>query len=160
MAANNRYQKKYTGSDYIEGNTVRKLNNLPDIRRNKEEYETAIPRRQNHRQTKAISGINLASLLILSAAVIATVFLCVDYLKLQSNINQTQNKISVKQEELITLTKDNNAALAMIKDNYDLDYIYHKAVKELGMVYPNKNTVITYQGSDDDYVKKLEEIPK
>jgi cell division protein FtsB len=69
-------------------------------------------------------------------------------------------EIATKQEKLIVLTRNNDAAYENIKDTYDLDYVYHQAVEKLGMVYPNKNTVISYQGSVDDYVRKNESIPK
>jgi cell division protein FtsB len=63
------------------------------------------------------------------------------------------------QQKLDTMTKKNDAAKEMIKTDYDLDYVYHEAVEKLGMVYPNKNKVITYKSSDDDYVRQYEDIP-
>lgn len=159
MDANKKkYNQEYTRTSYVEGNTVRKLNTVPD--RREEQYEVAAPRRQDNRQTKTLSGINITSFLVLSIAIIATVFVCIDYIKVQSDINHMQKEIDSQQEKLITLTKDNDALEEMVKVEYNLDYVYHMAVEELGMVYPNDNTVITYKGSDIDYVRQYEEIPE
>lgn len=161
MEANKKYyHQDNVRTSYVEGNTVRKLNTQPDIRREEEEYEVRSPRRREYRQTKQLSGINFASLLVLTAAIIATVYVCVSYLKLQSDVTQMDNKVTALQQNLTTLTKKNDAAYEAVHTAYDLDYVYKTAVEKLGMVYPNKNKVITYKSSDDDYVIQYEDIPK
>lgn len=154
------YHNESTNANYIDGNTVRKLNTAPDIRREEQPYELPSRRRQEHSHTKSISGVNFGSLLVLVVAIIATVYVCVEYLMLQTDVSQKNTEISSLQLQLETLTKDNDATYEIVNTGYDLDYIYHVAVEELGMVYPNKNTVITYQSSDDDYVRQYEDIPK
>lgn len=158
-AKRRQYQYDNTRTSYIEGNTVRKLNAAPDIRRERQPYELPTPRRQEQSQPKSISGINFASLLVLSAAIIATVYVCVEYLKLQTEVTKMDKTIVSMEKELTTLTNENDAAYEAINTAYDLDYVYHVAVEELGMVYPNNNTVITYQSSDNDYVRQYEDIP-
>ncbi len=157
-ARKKKYDQEYIGTSYVEGNTVRKLNAVPD--RREEQYQVPTPRRQANRQTKALSGINITSLLILTAAIVATLYLCVDYIRVQSSISRLENEISTKQEKLITLTRNNDAAYEAVNVAYDLAYVYRVAVEELGMVYPNENTVIKYQGSDNDYVRQYEDIPQ
>jgi cell division protein FtsB len=152
------YREENTRTSYVEGNTVRKLNAAPDIWREEEEIRS--PRRQQQRHTKELSGINFTSLLILTAAIIATVYVCVTYLKLQSDVTQMDGTVTSLQQDLETLTKKNDAESELAKKNYNLDYVYRVAVEELGMVYPNKNKVITYKSSDDDYVRQYEDIPE
>ena len=161
MDANKRrYQYDYKGTSYIEGNTVRKLNAAPDIRREEQQYEVPSPRRQEHRHPKTLSGINLASLLVLTVAIIATVYVCVEYLMLQTNVSQMNKNIISLERQLTSLTNENDAAYEMVNTAYDMDYVYKVAVEELGMVYPNKNTVITYKSSNDEYVRQFEDIPE
>jgi cell division protein FtsL len=160
MEANRRQNRfQNTGTSYIEGNTVRKLSAAPDIRREERQYEVPSPRRQQYRHPKTLSGINLASLLVLSVAIITTVYVCVDYLRLQTQVSQMDNQIISMEEDLASKTKENDAAYDAVNTAYDLDYVYKVAVEELGMVYPNKNTVITYQGSNDTFVRQYEDIP-
>ncbi len=156
-----RKHRQYDNSrtSYVEGSAVRKLNNMPDTRREEQYYDFPSPRRQEHRRVKTLSGINFTSLLVLSAAIIATLYVCMDYLKINSEVTQMNRQVIENQQELTKLMKDNDAALETVNEAVDLDQIYHYAVEELGMVYPNKNTVIKYHSNDDDYVIKYQEIP-
>ena len=161
MEANKRhYQYENTGTSFVDGNTVRKLRVAPDIRREDEHYITPSPRRQVHRQPKTLSGISFASLIILTVAIIATVYVCVDYLMLQNQVSQRNKSIITLEKELIVLTNENDASYEAIDTAPNLDYIYQVAVEELGMVYPNKNTVITYKSSSSSYVRQYEDIPE
>lgn len=156
-AKKRRYQYENTGTSYIEGNTVRKLHSAPDIRR-KEQYEIPSTGRKRVQQ-KSLSGINLASLLVLTVAIIATVYVCIDYLKAQTRVSQMEKQIVSLEQDLKRMKDENDAAFEAVNAAYDLDYVYRVAVEELGMVYPNKNKVITYQSSTDDYVRQYEDIP-
>jgi cell division protein FtsB len=160
MEANKRrYQYENTRTSYVDGNTVRKLSVAPDIRREEERYVTPSPRRQEHRQTKTLSSINFASLMVLSVAIIATVYVCVDYLMLQNQVSQMNKSIIRLEKELTVLTNENDASFEAIDSAVNLDYIYQVAVEELGMVYPNNNEVITYKSSSSNYVRQYEDIP-
>ena len=161
MEANKKqYQYDYTRTSYIDGNTVHKLSTAPDIRREEQQYEVPSPRRQEHRHPKTLSGINFASLLVLTVAIIATVSVCVEYLQLQTSVRQMEKSIISLEQELTIITNENDGASEMVNTAYDLDYVYQVAVEEFGMVYPNKNAVITYQSSDNDYVRQYEDIPQ
>jgi cell division protein FtsB len=161
MDANKR-QHQYGNSrtSYVEGNTVRKINAVPDIRREERITEVPRPRRQEQKAPRAMSGMNFASLLVLTIAIIATVSVCVEYLQLQTEVSKMEKTSITLEQRLTTLTNENDAAYASINTAYDLDYVYKVAVEELGMVYPNNNTVISYKPSDDDYVRQYEDIPE
>lgn len=148
------------GTSYIDGNTVRKFNAVPQRQREQEQHEIPSRRRQEQVRPKTLSGINLASLLVLCIAIIATLYMCVEYLKLQNNVSQMDSKIVTMENRLSDMTKANVAAYETINKKYDLDYVYKVAVKDLGMVYPNKNKVITYKSGKADYVRQYKDIPK
>ncbi len=147
-------------TSFVDGNTVRKLRVAPDIRREEERYVTPSPRRQERIQPRVFSGINFGSLVILTVAIIATVYVCVDYLMLQTQVSQMEKGIIKLEKELSALRDENDAAYEAIDTALDLGYIYQVAVEELGMVYPNKNEVITFQNSSANYVRQYEDIPK
>ncbi len=158
-AKKRQYQYENTRTSYVEGNTVRKLNAVPDIRREERSFPVPSPRRQEQKQPKGMSGMNFASLVILTIAIIATVSVCVEFLKLQTEVSKMEKSIITLENDLTTLTNENDASYASIDTAYDLDDIYRVAVEELGMVYPNNNTVITYEPSNDEYVRQYEDIP-
>jgi hypothetical protein len=79
---------------------------------------------------------------------------------LQNNVSQLEKTLIAMEESLDQKIKANDAAYDQMNQAYDLEYIYKVAVEELGMVYPNNNTIITYQKSNSDYVKQFSDIPK
>ena len=154
------YQQEYNETSYVEGNTVRKFNTVPDIQREEQQYDLPSRRRQVQSQPKALSGINFVSLLVLIVAISVTVFMCYEYLTIQTQVSDLNKQVVSENLELTKLTKENDAALDKFDKAIDLDKIYKIAVEEYGMVYPNKNTVITYDSSDDSYVRQYEDIPR
>lgn len=154
------YRYRNLGTSYIDGNTVRKLSAVPEREREHEQHEIPSRRRQEQVSPKTLSGINLASLMVLCVAIIATLYMCVEYLKLQSDVSQMNNQIVTMENKLSEMTKANVAAYEAINKKYDLDYVYKVAVNDLGMVYPNENKVITYKKGKADYVRQYKDIPK
>lgn len=162
MEANKNRKNPYGNyrTSYIDGNTVRKLSVVPDIQREERQVELPSPERKSNVRHKSLSSISKASLFVLTLAIVATLFICVDYLKLQNEVSRMEKEILAKEHTLATMIKENDAAYEAINMAFDLDYVYKVAVEELGMVYPNKNKVITYKGSDIDFVRQYEEIPR
>lgn len=154
----NQYNNMRTS--YVDGNTVRKLKVAPDIRREEEQYEIPQRRLKERSRKKALSGISFASLVVLTVAIITTVYVCVDYLMVQNQVTVMNKQIVSLEKQVSVLTKENDAAMEAINTAVDLDEIYRVAVEELGMVYPNKNEVITYQSGSADYVRQYEDIPE
>ena len=159
-AERRRYDTDYIRTSYMEGNTVRKLKTTAGVRREEKVYEVPNRQREPRVRPRAFSGVNFTSLLVLTAAITATVFVCVEYLKVQTEVSGMEKRIVSMERELTSLTNKNDAVYASIHKTYDLDYVYQVAVEELGMVYPNNNKLITYQKRDIDYVRQYEDIPR
>ncbi len=166
-----RYQFENNRTSYVEGNTVRKLSAVPDTRREEpvrtpspirqpQPERRQSPGRQGQRQPRMMSGISMTSMLVLTMAIVATLYFCVQYLMLQHDVTSMEKDIVKMEHTLTTMKNENDAAYSQVNATYDLDYIYRVAVGELGMVYPNKNTVITYRGKDEGYVRQYQDIPK
>lgn len=163
MEANKkRYNNNNLRTGYVNGNVAHKLSVVPDIQREeqpqRQQKPQRQPQRQHHRQPRGMHGITFASLLVLAAASIATVYVCIEYLKLQYEVNTMEKNIISMEKQLVALTNENDATYEAINTAYDLDYIYRVAVEELGMVYPRDNKVITYKSNGIDYVRQYEDM--
>lgn len=176
MAYRSRYNNGKIRTSYINdisGNAARKLSVVPDLpdeeivkkpknhtrpQRQSQVGPQQRPQRQVHRQPKYMQSISFASLLILAVASIATVYLCIEYLKLQYDVTAMDKRIVSMEEQLTALTNENDAAYEAINTAFDLDYVYRVAVEELGMVYPKDNTVIKYKSSGTDFVRQYEDM--
>ena len=144
MAARRR-RRAPQATEYVEGNTVRKIERAP-------QYEGQERRKQKKR--------NSFSVLLLTAAMICTLYICVSYLKLQSSVTARLNHIESLEESIEKLKGDNDALLTRINTSVDLDYVYKVATEELGMVYANKDQVRLYNKTESEYVRQYEDIPK
>lgn len=103
-----------------------------------------------------VSGI---SVLILTVATILTLFICVQYVQLQSEITFRLKRINSLETQLNDLTILNNEADKRINCYVDLNYIYQVATEELGMSYADAEQIALYTNSGAEYVRQYENIP-
>lgn len=172
MEANRKRQQYQNNYNYIDGNTARKqayvgqeamrdYSALPERRRELPIPKRPVPtpERQIHRQPRQLSGISMASLFILTIAIAATLYFCIEFLMLQHQVSKMEKDIVSMEQSLNAMRNKNDAAYEQINMVYDLDYVYSIAVNDLGMVYPNNNEVITFEATDDSYVRQYSDIP-
>lgn len=150
-------RRKYM-TGYENGSAVRKLQ--PQW----EQEEVRRPRRVEQPdaqpKVKIGQGIDLISALFLMCAIVATLFVCVNYLKVQSDVVQLNKSISGLEKEITSLEKENDALAAVLEnEKYDLETVYQMAVGVLGMVYPNNNEVIYYNSESEGYFRQYQDIP-
>ena len=161
MKENNRnrnYRSIGVDSVYVEGNTVRRAEEpvrAPRPRRQEGKVSSAYVRRNRDKVQK----ISVPYLLMLVAATVMVLMICVSYLKVQSSITAHKNSIERLETSLQTMRSDNSAMEARIDTYIDLDHIYEVATGELGMKYPEDNQVIYYEKTESGYVRQYEDIP-
>lgn len=150
------------GSGYVEGSTVRKLEpeqvpvrreQTPERIRKKADY------RVKRNQEKALQ-MDLPFVIVLTVASICTLYLCVNYLRVQSSIAARIHNIEQYEKELEVLKAENDAMETSINTYVDLDYVYRVATEELGMVHADKDQVILYNKTESEYVRQYDDIPK
>lgn len=156
---NNRQTSRY---GYIDGNTVRKPQTRPVP-------ERTATQRQPERRKKAGANVrrrrvralqmNFGYVAFLAAAGIMTLFLCVNYLKLQSQNTIFRNQTASLESQLADLKQQNDAAYENALTSVDLDTIRDIAINKLGMVYAGEEQVKTYDDKSSDYVRQYEDVP-
>ncbi len=152
-------RRYYTNAGYENGSAARKLQ--PQW----EQEEIRGPRRveqpQAQPKVKIGQGIDFVSALFLMCAIVATLFVCVNYLKVQSDVVQLNKSISTLEKEITGLEKENDALAAVLEnEKYDLETVYQMAVGVLGMVYPNNNEIIYYNNESEGYFRQYQDIPE
>lgn len=157
MAERNR---SYSTKAYIEGNTVRKLHPVKDLEAGeRQKPKKKVSYRVRRNQERALQ-MNMPYVFMLTVALVCTLYLCINYLQVQSTMTTRIHNIETIEKELEFLKSENDAAETRINTSLDLDYVYRVATEELGMVYPNKNQVILYNKTESEYVRQNEDIPK
>ena len=149
---------------YVHGNTVRKLE--PEYR---PQVPSQSPERKEHshldrntlrrNQEKALQ-VDLPYLALLIVAACCMLYICINFLHIQSEINGRMDDIKRMERQLETLKSENDALETSINTSVNLDYVYQVAVGELGMVYADKNQVLLYNKTESEYVRQNEDLPQ
>ena len=95
----------------------------------------------------------------LSIAAIATVFLCVAYLKLQAAGITYRSEIAVLESRISTMRLANDNAYEDAVSSVNMEQVKEIAVNDLGMTYAKEGQIITYSSQDGDYIRQYGEIP-
>lgn len=90
------------------------------------------------------------------SAIVITIFaICLQYLNVQSQVKTNSTAVTRLQSELNELTNSNDELELEINAGIDYEQIYNTAVNELGMVYPERDQVITYDAGVSEYVNSI-----
>jgi len=88
-----------------------------------------------------------------------TLFVCVNYLKLQAQNTTFRNQTASLESQLADLKQQNDAAYENALTSVNLDTIRDIAINKLGMVYAGEEQVKTYDDKSSDYVRQYEDVP-
>ena len=155
MAATKR-RKDMAQAEYVTGTAARQLA-VPE--RPVANYDKRHAVTVGRNQERALP-MDLPFVIMLTIAAICTLYLCVNYLQLQSTDAARLNNIEALEKRIETIVADNDALETRINTSVDLDYVYKVATEELGMVYANKNQVRLYNRTESEYVRQYEDIPE
>ncbi len=140
---------------YVDGNTVRKLESVPERREERKPRTRSAVRQKRARALQ----MNLSYVVFLTAAAVITVMVCINYLKLQSQSTTYQKKVTSLNTQLSEMKLENDALYNSIVSSVDLEHVKEVAINELGMSYPSEDQIYTYQPSESDYVKQFQDVP-
>lgn len=147
--------------EYIDGNTVRELEPyaIPkqrELERRREAQRKAKIRHNRQRQMAIDAGF----MLFLTVAVIATLLVCINFIKLKADVERATTQVAQKQEEIIDLRAKNDAAYNRVLTSINLDAIKKVALEEYGMVPAGKDQISTYRSNEEDYMTQYKAVTK
>ena len=160
----NRNTGKYAGRTgaYVEGNTVRKLNVMPQRvpeERNERRVKPDISHQTRKNQERAMQ-MSLGYVLFLTVAVLITVGVCALYLQMQSENSIKRKNIASLESQILELRTDNDAAYNRIETSINMEEIKNTAMNEMGMVYPSEDQIIYFSVETNDYMNLYQDIPE
>jgi len=155
-------QRNYKRTYYVEGNTARKLEVLPNYERQLEVLEQPKVEKRTVRAPRLNNGIDLLSAILLFTTMAIALYLCYDYLKVQGNNVQLKRDIVNLEAEYTSLAAANDVLSESMEKSTQLNWedVYKTAIAEFGMVYPNNNEVVTYEKEERGYVIMHSDIPE
>ena len=163
-ASTRRSRRYYNNADsmrqmYVYGNAVEKPAYEPKTSVKKTRKEKKVSAQVRRNRKKALR-LNKGYVVFMTIAAVLALVVCVNYVKLQSQITSRSKNISALQEELASMKEENTTRYNVLVDSVTLEEVEDKAKNELGMVPANDSQIVEYENSSDDYVKQYEEIPE
>ena len=165
-----------TRNMYVDGNTVRRLQELPyrqyppaglpeQRRRKVKKPASQTARRSREVSREAIRNRQKAMrmgkgfVIFLAVMSVAVLFFCVTFLQLRSDITGRIKNVAALESELSELKEDNDAYESQVTSDVDLNRIKTIAIGRLGMNYPTDAQKKTYTMSNNSYVRQYQDVP-
>ena len=147
-------KRAYYRSEYVSGNTARRLEAVPERRPGR---QPDVRRRKNPQQKAlAMEGPHVAFLAVVT---VVCLLICVSYLGLQASISETRNNISDYKKQISTIQSQNDALNYSINSYVNVKHIYNVAQNKLGMAQATDDQVVMYESSDSGYTFQYGDIP-
>ncbi|MGN0243442.1 MAG: hypothetical protein ACI4CT_05205 [Lachnospiraceae bacterium] len=140
----------YSNHTYVHGSTARQME--------AEQKRSTVKAQAKRNRERAVS-INIVDSIFIVAALACVLFACLFYLSAQSKMNACMNSVQSKEKTLQKLVDENNSTVERLNSSLDVEAIYEKATKELGMKYASSDQVVYYKSTSPDYVVQYKNIP-
>ena len=147
---------------YIDGNTVRRVQvqALPEeqpVRQRQQQSGRRVQKATGRNRQRAMQ-MDIGYVLFLTAAAVVTLFIAINYLKLQAESTSLRSQLTALESEYSTLKLHNDEEYHRALSSVDLEYVRDTAINKLGMVYASSGQVVTYNDQDGDYVRQYEDV--
>ena len=140
---------------YIHGNVVRKEQVQPVQPQQQKEVSQQV--KQNRSKALHMSKSYVAFLAI---AAVMVLFLCVQYLQLQSELTSRSKNITALQHELADMKEANTTKYNAVMNSMNLEEVRDIAMNELGMVYASQDQIVRYQSPTSNALTQYASIPE
>ena len=160
-----------TENMYVDGNTVRKLQEVPAKREYRQpEHSVRVKRAKpstGPRQRTIQQGSRVISrdvqrnryfAVFLAVMGIMIVLCSINYLRLKTECTSKRSQVASLETQLAELKEDNDAYESQVTSNVDLERIRKIAIGRLGMKYPTDEETETYTTEGGSYVKQYQDV--
>lgn len=169
----NRTNARNARGMYVDGNAVRRLQEIPDrqyrapgaqtarhVRENKKVTEPRQLSREVQRNREKAQNMGRGFVIFLAVVSVAVLFCCVNYLQLKSELTGRMKTVASLESELSQIKEDNNAYESQVTSDVDLNTIKKLAIGRLGMNYPKDDQKKTYTMPSNSYVRQYQDVPE
>ncbi len=142
-------------SIYIDGNTVRRIEPRFGERNSTGTRERSVKRGEELQ----LPQISFGYYLFFFVALAVTAFVCLWYVRIQSEITASQKRVTALEGTLTGIRNSNDEEYERIVGSIDMEEIKKVAMTDLRMKYPEEDQVVRITVENDDYVRQYGKIP-
>jgi cell division protein FtsL len=143
---------------YVYGSAAPNWETQPLHRREEEIRRRERQRQRNRQKTKPKLDKGAIFLTCLTFAL--AMGIGIGYLHLQFQSTYLSKNVVNLQKEVVEMEKENSTARMDLENSLDLNSIYERATKELGMKTAKKGQILTYKSRKSTQVRQHGEIPE
>lgn len=150
---------RYERNAYVAGTAARQAEpaRRPGLELEQPKRQLSHSTRKNRERAKYM---NLAYVLFLTAAMAVTGIILVNYIRMESSITQSVEKMAALESQLNNIRTENDETINRIESSVDLNEIRRIAITELEMVYAGEGQIVEIPDEGSDYVRKYADIRK
>lgn len=145
---------------YTDGNTVRKVQEVPDRYSTPARTKTKKVSRNAHKNRAKALQTSRGYVMFLAVASVATLFMCVHFLQLKATVTNQTKTISSLESQLNTLQSENDALYDQALMSVNMDSIKEYAMTQLGMHYASKDQIKWYSITGESYFRQYASVPE
>lgn len=134
-------RQMYNNRVVVHGNTVRN----PEHRRGDVQRQQKTVSRQVRKNRKNALHMNRPYVIFLTAAALIALIVCVNYLRLQSEVSAGAKDIAKLQRELVEKKEKNNARLDNAENSVNMEEVRKAAMGRLGMKHVRPDQIRIYK---------------
>ena len=141
--------KETRSTSYIYGNAARKLQAEPARRIEREPSGTPHKRPKPHVKRR----VDKVSVMFIVTTFAIALTVCYSYLRLQFQSTYMSKRVAALESEVLEMETENSNEWQALEENVDLNEIYKKATKELGMRSAKSDQIFTYESKKSTQVR-------
>ncbi len=145
------------GNVYVFGTAARQYAPLPSYEERDERQKQA--RQEQKRRAKNRAKVNPLTVLMVFATFALVMVSGIIYLNLNFQSTYLSKSVVKLSSEVVEMEKSNTSLKERLEDSLNLNDIYKKATKELGMSPVKKSQIVKYDRKKSTEIKKYGEIP-
>ncbi|MBQ9321698.1 MAG: hypothetical protein IJ239_05015 [Eubacterium sp.] len=171
------YKNRQMRYNYEDGNAVRKPEWVtpeeewqePVTRKQKQQRKAAGKTRQNQRARTAnrtsagrsarTQSVSAGYVVFLGIVCIVTVFFCIQFLQLKSELTTQSVRIASMESNLSQMQADNDAFYKKVMASVTMDEVRDAAINRLNMHYPSESQIRYYSTDENSYVRQYTNVP-
>ena len=151
------YGRSYRAYRYeVDGSAARVPQAWPDTYRRTDRQVRSGERTRHKKKQAAYRSLNILLVIGMAALVV-----CCSVLMLFATMKLSieRREITSLQADLVQVQEKNNSLREALNQPMDLNELYRRATKELGMVYPDESQIVYYSDGSEDFVRQFADIP-
>lgn len=143
-------------TNYISGSTAERIteNRIEKPLRREQKRQRRISQK-----TANLTAFRLPQVIVSGLLAVVCLQFSIQYIRDITEVNSLVTQIESIQSEVESKNENNRLLKSELNAAIDLDEVYRVATEEIGMIYPDEGSIISYTSVESEYVRQFDSVP-